>query len=224
MTVFRSIVSFLFPDRCVGCASLGSLLCRECGASLAPAPGCAQPWVTALYAYADPRVSALVRLLKYKGVRRAADCFAPALAGALEELVGEEGYFLGTTVLLVPVPLSPKRRARRGYNQAELLARAALAERSSVHSDNPMSSIAVSLDTRLLVKTRETEAQAGIRTRAERLSRLEDCFAVIPGRACAGETVVLIDDVVTTGATLAAAAQALARAGFSDIRAIVVAH
>ncbi len=214
-SLFSRLQEVLFPDRCVGCSVGGTLLCAACGRGLPPAPACGDPAVRSLYAYADPRVSRLIWLLKYRHARRVADVFAPALTEAIAELLGEEQLFLGRDVLLVPVPISRKRRARRGYNQSELLARAALAL---------LPASGVRIDLGLLSKSADTESQVRTKGRAERLANLGESFATLPGRRSSGETVLLVDDVMTTGATLSACARALARAGFSDIRAITIAH
>jgi competence protein ComFC len=216
MSFFQKILSVLFPDRCVGCETLGALVCAECAHTLPPASSPERDFITSVFAYRDPRIRILVRMLKYKNTRHAADVFAPALAGVLTEFLGEEGMLLGGgDVILVPVPLSRKRKKTRGYNQAELLARATLAL---------MPGVRIRIDTNLLEKTVDTKQQADITKRSERLQNLGDCFRVVSGRTSSGETVLLLDDVTTTGATIMAARKALRAAGFHKVYAITVAH
>ena len=218
MPFFETFLSLLFPDSCVGCSSRGSLLCPACRAKLAPAPASSETFILSAYAYADPRVRRLVKLLKYKNTRHAAGLFGAELSSMLSELLGEESLFLGDgPVLVVPVPLSKGRRRMRGYNQAELLARAMLPQLAA-------SGVAAVLDIKLLEKIRETGAQADSKIRSARLTNLGDCFSVASGRRANGETIILVDDVSTTGATLLACKKALQKAGFRNIFALTVAH
>jgi len=113
--------------------------------------------------------------------------------------------------LVLPMPLAEGRLKVRGYNQAlELARRLAPAAR---------------LEARLLLRTRETVPQSGL-PRARRLSNLRGAFALEPMRAAAvrGRRVALVDDVMTSGASLFAAAQVLREAGASHIAGIVFAR
>ncbi len=218
MQFLHTLWSVLFPDTCVGCRSRDALLCGACLQKLVPASSSEEPYMMSAYSYKDSRVRQLIRILKYKKMRHAADVFAPALAGLLTEFLGEERLFIGGRVLLVPVPISRSRYRERGYNQAESLARATF-------SRLPKETARFcSVDTTLLEKYIDTTPQAKIKTRAERLAHLGDCFRVRPGCIPAGETIVLIDDVITTGATIRVARQALLRAGFRSVYALSVAH
>lgn len=114
--------------------------------------------------------------------------------------------------LVLPMPLSRERLKTRGFNQAlELARRLAPAGR---------------LDARLLLRTRDTAPQSGL-PRARRLSNLRGAFALEPMRAASavrGRRVVLVDDVMTSGASLFAAAQVLRDAGAAHVAGIVFAR
>jgi ComF family protein len=147
----------------------------------------------------DPAARHAVHLLKYSGLPRVAADLAAALAP-----VAIPGC---TGALLVPVPLAPGRLRARGYNQSERLARA-LGRRWG----RPVAE--------LLLRARETTTQTAL-TPAARLANVAGAFTVARGQATLpSQTVVLVDDVFTTGATLAEAGRALEDAGASDIAAV----
>ena len=111
-------------------------------------------------------------------------------------------------LVLVPVPLAPKRLRDRGYNQSEHLARALAA-----YSGKPVLVEA-------LRRTRETPTQTALTPEA----RLANVAGAFEGRGVQGSRVVLVDDVFTTGATLLAAAAALTQAGAAQVEAVTFAR
>jgi ComF family protein len=158
-----------------------------------------------------------VHALKYGGLPRIADDLAAAMGPLRPQTDGPPG--------LVPIPLAAKRLRQRGYNQSEVLARALARQwRIPVVSD-------------VLVRTRETPTQTAL-TPGTRLANVAGAFAV-PNSKCemrngttsvnsafriSHSTLVLVDDVFTTGATLAEAARALEQAGAQSIHAVTFAR
>jgi ComF family protein len=148
----------------------------------------------------------LVHELKYRGRRRVAERLADRLAAEPTAWL-----LLSPDAVLVPVPLHPGRRWERGFNQAELLARA-LARRSGLPHE-----------ARALRRRRPTTPQTGL-TAAGRRRNMAGAFLVRRPDLVAGRTVVLVDDVVTTGATAMACARALRQAGARAVRLLTVAR
>jgi len=144
--------------------------------------------------------------LKYRGRRRAAAQLAQRLDG--EPRVRD---VLGGADVLVPVPLHPRRRRERGFNQAELVA-AELGRRAAV----PVCAAA-------LVRRTDTASQAGL-TASRRRDNVAGAFAVRHRSQVAGRVVVLVDDVYTTGATARACARALRAGGAAEVRLVTVAR
>lgn len=142
-----------------------------------------------------------VHALKYEGLRRVAADLAAAMARALVTPRG--------AAALVPIPLARRRLKRRGYNQSEALA-CALGARW-----------ALPVGPKWLRRVRETVSQTAL-TPTARLANVAGAFAAaLPATARRPDvTLVLVDDVFTTGATLAAAAGALARAGARHVAAV----
>jgi len=180
--------------------------CPRCGGTLPPEGPCAVcvGWPAALGAawaavWLDERARSAIHRLKYDGWWRVADAMALALRGC---------PVLDTPSLLVPVPLGARRLRQRGYNQAERLARAIAARGGhAVRTD-------------VLQRRRETTTQTRLTPEARRANVAGAFEAVLPvsGR------IVLVDDVLTTGATLAEAATALAAAGAGRVEALTFAR
>lgn len=113
--------------------------------------------------------------------------------------------------VVIPVPLHARRLAERGYNQAALIGRAVAAE------------LRVPLAARALVRVRSTARQATL-DRADRFENVREAFRVRDAAAVQGRRVALVDDVLTTGATMDACALALLDAGAVSVTAVVVAR
>jgi ComF family protein len=145
----------------------------------------------------------LVRALKYRGAAALASTMAAQIAA------NAPGEMLRAEAAFVPVPLHPARRRRRGFNQAALLA-AALAERTGVAVED------------CLERAGRGRAQVG-RGRAERIAGPGADVRLAPG-ARAPPRAVLVDDVITTGATLAACARALRAGGCREVVALAYAR
>lgn len=146
----------------------------------------------------------LVKALKFRGEE---ELIRP-MAGLMAERYRGAAFF-GKPEVLVPVPLHPKRKRERGFDQAALLA-AGVA-----------SLCGMELGEGWLERTRWTEPQAHLGRRA-RLANIEGAFRA--GAAVAGRRVLVLDDVMTTGATLAACAHALRAAGAKAVYALTFAR
>jgi ComF family protein len=160
--------------------------------------------------YHDPRITALVWELKYKASWRAL-----SLAGAFlgEELLAIAGDELGKP-LLVPVPMHTQRKRERGYNQTELLCKAALAAAGAN---------AFEYAPNVLIRIRHTAPQQTL-ARAKRLNNVKNSMRAIDAQKVKGRVCVVIDDVATTGATLAEAARALRSAGARKVYTLALAR
>ncbi len=147
----------------------------------------------------------LIHLLKYNGVRPAANVLGRMLAEAIATL---EADFGTGTVMVVPVPLFRGKRRQREFNQAELIAKAALKFSSAQGR--------LLLDEKVLERKRDTPSQTGLTTH-QRRENMRGAFAVAESEAVRGQEVLVVDDVVTTGATVSECARVLLRAGATKV-------
>jgi ComF family protein len=214
------MLDVLLPPTCVACGSSGWPLCGPCtdGVGVITPPWCqrcGRPWEEPLpscpdcpspvieiarapFLYEGP-VARTIRGMKYSGWH----ALGTHLAGAMADVAGD----LLPTDSVTWVPLSRRRLRRRGFDQAEVLARAL------------EKALAVPVH-RLLVRRRDTRAQAR-KGGAERRRALEGVFEPAEG---ARGTILLVDDVLTTGATASACARALMRGGAARVFVLTAAR
>jgi ComF family protein len=153
-------------------------------------------------------------LFKYDKMHPAARILGRMLAEAIQQLAGEAPR----EMLVIPVPLHRAKKAQRGFNQAHLLARQALTVIKRTHP-----AWSLTLAAGILMRSRATGTQAGLTPRQRRLN-LRGAFAVADPSPVALKHVLLIDDILTTGATARAAAAELMRAGAASVRVATLAR
>jgi ComF family protein len=212
------LLELLLPAACAGCGRYGATLCPTClGGLRAPADdtdrfltpdpgvvvGDALELAVAAFAFEGSLRRALAGL-KYGSAARVAGPLADRAAPRLGDITA-----VAPNGVLVPVPVHPERLRERGYNQAALLA-AGLARASRLPTAD------------LLVRRRATTKQHRL-DRAARLRNLRDAFAVRPD-ARAPPVAILVDDILTTSATLEACAAVLRAAGAGRVLGFAVAR
>lgn len=229
--VWQEILDAIYPPRCAGCALVGNdgwcegcaaqiefvalPVCKRCGTPLSPQEFCAS-------CRANPLVVEAVRAAAhYRGVVQAAihrckygkrPTVAPALADLL--VTGWQSPLtepLHSAEVVVPMPIHPQRERERGFNQSLLIA-SHFCQRTGlklVHG--------------VLERVVYHRPQVGLDAN-ERRQNVRDAFRMVQSQQVAGKSVLLIDDVWTTGSTLNEAAKALLSAGAARVFAYTVAH
>jgi ComF family protein len=144
----------------------------------------------------------VIHLFKYQEVRPAAAFLCRLMMQAVQSLD------LPDSLLVIPVPLWRGKRRARGFNQAEEIARSFVRSQAAAAS--------IQLDTSSLIRRRETVSQIGL-TRDQRRANLRGAFAVTRPHRLRDRSVLLIDDVMTTGTTAGECARVLLRAGAKEV-------
>ena len=195
------------PPFCIRC---GRTLDAQASAGLVCA-GCLENPVVFDRAFApcayDGTVKALIKAFKY----RQKDYIAGVLGNLLIEFIREYDLPMRHIDMLMPVPLHAARRREREFNQAELLCR-----QIAAGFDKP-------IETAALIRGRDTPAQAALGT-DRRKANVAGAFRVCDSLAVRGKNILLIDDVLTTGATASEAAAALKNAGANIVFILTVAN
>ena len=228
------VTDLFFPRRCPICdrpvKPYGGLICRDCAQVPQPVGDstccrCGKPVEAAeeycrdcrrkphmfykgAAAYRYRSVSGALYRFKYEGRREYADFFGAAMGEALSRFLAETGPEHAPD-LLIPVPCSRKRLRKRGYNQAALLAR-----NLSRRSGFPLSE-------KVLMRSVDTAAMRSM-SASERQNNLKKAFHVY-GNGVRLKSIMLIDDIFTTGATVDACAGALLEAGAKEVSFLTLA-
>ncbi|NIM03425.1 ComF family protein [bacterium] len=219
-TFWELLLNFFFPLQCVICGRLLAAdnkerICGDCWSRIIylnrPIDiklSLERIWSVAVY---EGVLKELIHQFKYKERKYLASPLGKLLVDFVDEYLKEERFDY-----IVPIPLEKARQKKRGYNQAELLARV-LGEAMN----KPIL-------TDLVERRKKTKPQFGL-NREERFENLSGAFEIsktgeedIP--TIAGKKILLLDDLTTTGATLDECARALRTAGVSEIYALVLAH
>ncbi|HMO55976.1 MAG TPA: ComF family protein [Roseiflexaceae bacterium] len=208
MPLVDRLLGLLFPERCCACRRSGAALCMPCRGALEPynddipAALVLQHETRILYVY-DQRLRAAIHQLKFRRQRRLARPLGELMALACDAWQPDVDA-------IIPIPLHAARQAERGFNQAEVLA----AEVARQHR--------VPLIGEKLQRVRATRQQARLNT-AERADNVAEAFAWSvadpPPRR-----ILLVDDVLTTGATMAACTAVLLAAGAERVSGLALAR
>ncbi len=227
-SAFDMALDFLFPRQCVNCRKEGSLLCPYCkslclrftteacleghsgSSDVTESQRCERcsfsiPNVDdILIAFImEGTISKVVHSLKYRDTRS----IAPLLSDLLVEMPGVSRLAADR---VIPMASHKQRERARGYNQAELLARG-VAQR-----------LGLPLDLKTLKKVKNTASQITMRSREERMLSVRDAFHA--SESAKGLRFILVDDVITTGATISAAAEQLKGAGALSVAVLGLAR
>ncbi len=230
----NSLLDFLFPPYCMGCKKEGTFLCQPCKTTLPLLPPvcieCKQmspvrpplpaghtckhckkntPISVFLspFPYRHPLVSRCIHEFKYRRIRS----LSPVIADLLVSYLRYYHTPVAPHTLIIPIPLHPRKERVRGFNQAMLLA-------------NELSKkLSLPIDEQTLVRIIATPPQAMLTARSRR-ENVQNVFSVRNTAELRGKSIILVDDVKTTGATLKQAAYILKKAGAKKIWAITIAH
>lgn len=214
MAFFDLILDTIFPPECVACGKKNEYLCNSCMVNCPPPERKTHEWIYPLFDYRHPAIRKSVWLIKYTGKKKVAHAFGEVMYRKMLEEMGDL-YVMEKFMspLLIPIPLSGKRKRKRGFNQAEILCREIISCDKRKY---------LTLDTNILSKVRETSHQAHTKNKEERLKNLTGTFKV--SGEVKNRNIILVDDVATTGATLLEAKQTLENAGARKVIAFTIAH
>lgn len=210
-TAFGRLLSLIFPDRCAGCGKNGDIFCKECIKKTRKSPRgkTSVLFLDKLYnwgIYENEALSRALRRFKYYGTSGLSDIFSDLLV----KLIEPDIQIFKKNTIVIPIPASSARKKSRGYNQAELLAQKFAKKTSLDYAPD------------VLIKSKNTVSQTSLAGRG-RLFNQKDSFAVARPEKVKNKKIILVDDILTTGATLSEAARVIKEAGAREVAGLVVA-
>lgn len=214
-TIYNWIVDSIFPELCLGCSKKGQVICINCLTNIRLAERETATNIYAAYDYRDPIIKKAIWSLKYYSRRFIGEILGKMLyESMIEEISDMRSITKGQKIVVVPVPLSRNRKKKRGYNQAESIAR---------HFCNCNKEI-FNLSPNLLSKKIDTSPQARISNRNSRLNNIHGAFIFNANEDIKGRTIIIIDDVTTTGGTISEIMKILRKAGAKKVVGFALAH
>lgn len=215
--MWEEFLNALFPEHCINCDKQGALLCALCERTITTKPRALSGTTAVLFDYQNPLVKKAIWALKYHRKKALGKFFGTALYREFFKQLARDNRKNPGEIFLIPIPGSIKANTVRGYNHARVIAESIA---RSAKDDNLVLTVAP----HTLYKKRENAQQATVEGKTRRKANVAHLFHVRSGGKLKGQTVILIDDVITTGATITEARRALKEFGPKRILAIAVAH
>lgn len=212
----NTILEMLFPSKCIGCKTKAQILCEECVNKLQIAERPTEENILAVYDYRDPIIKNAIWKLKYHKIPYLGERLGQLLYESLIEEIDQIKMFsLGSPIYVIPVPISKDRKKNRGYNQSEIIARnfCKIAEKNIFQFKN-----------KIVFKKLNTLPQAKLTNRNKRLQNIKGAFEINNKELVKGKTIIIIDDVTTTGGTILEIMKILKKAGAKKVLGFAVAH
>lgn len=216
--ILNKILDLILPQKCFNCGECGHIICENCISIIPRNEKYLGIDNMAVFSYQNNIMKECVALLKYKKVFSIAKELSRYLYEASLEDVSETKMMLGgfekDKIILIPVPLHKDKLKSRGYNQSELLVKEIAynnKECFDIYND-------------VLLKIRVTESQVLKEKRQDRIKNLKGAFSIKNKQKIKGKTILLIDDVITTGTTVEECRKTLLEAGARKVIALALAH
>ena len=206
---------FIFNEQCISCNMPGLAVCKKCIMSL-PGPQHDLPNnIYALFEYRNKVVKKILTDAKYRNKFSGLKLFGPYLADSILEIISEYTELNNySRIILVPVPISNKRLKKRGYNQAEIIAK-------NLIQNSKESYI---LGNKIVQKIIEKTPQASIHNKKDRLKSPIGTFKIISNKIVPQSLCIIVDDIVTTGATISELRRILIVSGAQTVIGLTIAH
>lgn len=210
------LLDILFPIKCLGCNTKDEVLCDNCISKIRLAERETNKDIVAIFDYRDPLVKKVIWELKYHHKRYLGEKLGQLLYESLIEDVSDMKIDVaGRTLYVIPVPISNNKTKVRGYNQAKAIANGFC---------NQAKAGVFEIKDKIVFKKEDTLPQARITNRKRRLENVRGVFDIKNIENVKGRTIIVIDDVTTTGGTIMEVIKILKKAGAKRVVGFAVAH
>lgn len=218
--LIKSIINFfleiIFTSKCLGCNKNGEEICLDCIDNIKRTERQTEHDILAVYDYRDPLIKNIIWKLKYHHTGRFGKKLGELLyTSLLEEIQEIQIFSQGSPIFIIPVPISKDRKKKRGYNQSEIIAK---------NFCNFSESKIFEFRDDIVIKKTNTIPQAKLTNRNRRLQNIKGAFEIIKPKVIKNKTIIIIDDVTTTGGTILEIMKIFKKAGAKKVVGFAVAH
>jgi ComF family protein len=217
MELLYTLARILFPDFCSECGAYGIPLCADCIRTLPTPLNCPVYEAVTALPYQNPSVKKAILTLKQRTSPELIQLLAERMYESSRELLIEYSMTRNfTNPIIIPIPTSRQKLRTVGFNHAELLAKAFA---SQVQADFP-----TEFATHIVAKKHTTTKQSRTESRADRFANIQNVFTLQQNIDIYNRCIIIVDDVITTGATMSVVRQLLLDAGARHVVCIALAH
>lgn len=210
------LLDILFPVKCLGCKMKNEILCGNCVFKIRLAERETDKNIIAMFDYRDTLVKKVIWELKYHHKRYLGEKLGQLLYEFLIEDISDMKIDVsGRSIYVIPVPISSKKTKVRGYNQALAIAKGFCNQREIG---------ILELKDKVIIKKIDNIPQAKITNRKRRLENVRGVFDIKNKDIIKGRTIIVIDDVTTTGGTIMEVMKILKKSGAKKVIGFAVAH
>jgi ComF family protein len=210
------LLNIIFPIKCLGCKKKDSIICDNCIVNIRLTERQTEEKIQAVFDYRDLLIKKAIWELKYHHKRYLGDKLGQLLYEYLIEDISELKIEVPSrTIYVIPVPISNKKTKLRGYNQAYYIAQGFCGKAGPKIFE---------LKDNIIFKKIDTIPQAKITNKKKRLENVRGVFKIKNEEMVKGRTIIIIDDVTTTGGTIIEIMKILKKAGAKKVVGFTVAH
>jgi len=210
------LLNILFPIKCLGCKVNDEILCDNCVNKIQLNERETTENITALFDYRDPLIKKAIWELKYHHKRYLGERLGQLLYDSLVEEISDLRIEVpNRTIYVIPVPISNKKTKTRGYNQSLAIAKGFCKQAPPGIFE---------IKDKIVIRKIDTEPQAKITNRKRRLKNIQGAFGIKNEEDIKGRTIIIIDDVTTTGGTIGEIMKVLKKAKAKNVFGFTVAH
>ncbi len=210
------LLDIMFPIKCTGCQIKNEILCDNCIAKISLNDKELDENIKTIFSYKDPIIKKVIWELKYHNKRYLGEKLGKLLYEyLLEDISDIKMDISGRTLYIIPIPISRNKTKLRGYNQALMIAKGFC---------NSGGKAVFELKNEIIVKKVDTIPQAKITNKKMRLENVKNVFEIKNKEILKGRTIIVIDDVVTTGGTIKEMMRILKKAGAKRVFGFTIAH
>lgn len=215
-TLINTCLELLFPTKCVGCKNKGDVICNNCLNNLHKTQRETVDDIFAIYDYKDPVVKRAIWEIKYHHGAYLGKKIGLLMKESLMEEINDLFLFSqGSPIYVIPVPISKNKKKSRGYNQSDIIAESFC---------KAINQTIFEFKNDIVYKKFDSIPQAKIKNKSKRLKNIKGSFGIKNEKEIRGKTIIIIDDVTTTGGTISEIIKILKKNGAKKVVGFTFAH